>query len=118
MEEDRFTRQKRAEGGDDDAGWSPGMGQIIGLVLCVLLVLAVIILGVTTGIGFVFAVPLVLLAVVVAVVLFRGKPKSAATVCPECNTMVNAPSHIAEFNCPSCGSRLEVGAGGDVRRLG
>jgi len=118
MEEDRFTRQKRAEGRADDVGWSPGMGQIIGLVLCVLLALAVVILGVTTGIGFVFAIPLVLLAVVVAVVLFRGKPKSAPTVCPQCNTLVEAPSHIAEFNCPSCGSRLEVGEGGDVRRLG
>jgi len=116
MEEDRFTRQKRAEGGGD--GWSPGLGQIVGLVLCVLLALAVVILGVTTGIGFVFAIPLVLLAVVVAVVLFRGKPKSAPTVCPQCNTLVEAPSHIAEFNCPSCGSRLEVGEGGDVRRLG
>ncbi|HEX8353624.1 MAG TPA: hypothetical protein VF611_12035, partial [Pyrinomonadaceae bacterium] len=101
----------------DDAGWSPGVGQIVGLVLCVILALAVIILGVTTGIGFVFAIPLVLLAVVVAVVLFRGKPRTVSTVCPDCNARVDAPAHIAEFNCPACGSRLEVGAGGDVRRL-
>ena len=117
MQEDRFTREKRAEGRVDDVGWSPGLGQIIGLVLCVLLILAVIILGLTTGIGLVFAIPLVLLAMVVAVVLFRGKPKRAATVCPDCNTMVKVPAHIAEFNCPSCGSRLEVAAVGDVRRL-
>jgi DNA-directed RNA polymerase subunit RPC12/RpoP len=118
MEEDRFTKAKRAEGrAGDDAGWSPGVGQIVGLVLCAILLLATIILGVTTGIGFVFAIPLVLLVVVVFVVLFRGKPERAATVCPNCNARVNAPAHIAEFNCPACGSRLEVGAGGDVRRL-
>ncbi len=118
MEEDRFTREKRADASAaDDAGWSPGVGQIVGIVLAVLLLLAVIILGLTTGIGFVFAIPLVLLALVVALVLFRGKPRRALTVCPNCNARVNAPSHIAEFNCPSCGSRLEVGAGGDVRRL-
>ena len=118
MEEDRFTTRKRDEGGADvDAGWSPGLGQIVGLVLCVILVLAVIILGVTTGIGFVFAIPLVLLVVVAAVLLFRGKTPSVVTVCPGCNARVDAPEHIAEFNCPACGSRLEVGAGGDVRRL-
>ncbi len=117
MEEDRFTKEKRAAGGADDVGWSPGVGQIVGIVLAVLLLLAAIILGVTTGIGFVFAIPLVLLVVVVLVVLFRGKPPRALTVCPDCNARVNAPAHIAEFNCPSCGTRLEIGAGGDVRRL-
>lgn len=117
MEEDRFTKQKRAEGRADDVGWSPGVGQIVGVVLAVLLLLATIILGVTTGIGFVFAIPLVLFVVVVLVVLFSGKPPRALTVCPNCNARVNAPSHIAEFNCPSCGTRLEIGAGGDVRRL-
>ena len=118
MEEDRFTKEKRAAGrAAEDVGWSPGVGQIVGLVLCVILVLAVIILGVTTGIGFVFAIPLVLLVIVVLVVLFRGRPPRAETVCPDCNARVNAPAHIAEFNCPACGSRLEVGAGGDVRRM-
>src|SRR5688500_15836048 len=118
MEEDRFARERRARGGAAaDAGWSPGVGQVVGVVLCVILLLAVIILGVTTGIGFVFAIPLVLLAAVVAVVLFRGKPRRTATVCPNCNARVNAPSHIAEFDCPACNTRLEVGAGGDVRRL-
>jgi len=117
MQEDRFTRQKRAEGRADEGGWSPGMGQILGLVLCVMLVLTVIILGLTTGIGFVLGIPLVLVAIVVAILLFRGGARRAPTVCPNCNTLVNAPSHIAEFDCPSCGTRLEVGAGGDVRRL-
>lgn len=117
MEEERFTREKRAAAGAGGAGWSPGMGQILGIVLCVILLLAVVVLGLTTGIGFVFAVPLILLVVVVAVLLFRGKTPSAATVCPKCNARVDVPSHIAEFNCPSCGGRLEVGAGGDVRRL-
>jgi DNA-directed RNA polymerase subunit RPC12/RpoP len=116
MEEDRFTREKRAEAGAGGAGWSPGLGQILGLVLCVILLLAVIILGLTTGIGFVFAVPLVLLVVVVGILLFRGQTPTAETVCPNCNARVNAPSHIAEFDCPACGTRLEVGAGGDVRR--
>ncbi|HEX8556799.1 MAG TPA: hypothetical protein VF668_01785 [Pyrinomonadaceae bacterium] len=118
MEEDRFTRDKRAEGrAAGGAGWSPGVGQIVGLALCVILALATIILGVTTGIGFVFAIPLLLLAVVVAVVLFRGRAARTETVCPNCNARVDVPSHIAEFNCPSCGGRLEVGPGGDVRRL-
>jgi DNA-directed RNA polymerase subunit RPC12/RpoP len=116
MEEDRFIKEKRAAGhAAEDVGWSPGVGQIVGLVLCAILVLAVIILGVTTGIGFIFAIPLVLLAAVVAVVLFRGKPRSVETVCPNCNARVGVPSHIAEFDCPGCGSRLEVGEGGDVR---
>ena len=117
MEEDRFAREKRAEAGAGGAGWSPGVGQLLGLILCVILLLAVIILGLTTGIGLVFAVPLVLLVVVVGVLLFRGKAPSAATVCPNCNARVDVPTHIAEFNCPACGGRLEVGAGGDVHRL-
>jgi len=117
MEEDRFIKEKRAAGrAAEDVGWSPGVGQIVGLVLCVILILAVIILGVTTGIGFVFAIPLVLLALVVAVVLFRGTPRRVKTVCPNCNARVGVPSHIAEFDCPACGTHLEVGAGGDVRR--
>jgi DNA-directed RNA polymerase subunit RPC12/RpoP len=117
MEEDRFIRQKRAAGRIDDGGWSPGVGQLLGVVLCVILALAVLVLGLTTGIGFVFAIPLVLLVLAVGVLLFRGKPRTAATVCPNCNARVDAPAHIAEFDCPNCGSRLEVGPGGDVRRL-
>ena len=93
------------------------MGQILGVVLAVILLLAAIILGVTTGIGFLFAIPLVLLVVVVGVLLFSGSTPRALTVCPDCNARVNAPAHIAEFNCPACGTRLEVGDGGDVRRL-
>src|SRR5919112_1960899 len=116
MQEERFTREARAAG-RIDAGWSPGMGQILGIVLCVILLLAVIILGVTTGIGFVFAIPLLLLVVVVAILLFRGRTPRAPTVCPNCNARVDAPSHIAEFDCPACGTRLEVGTGGDVRRV-
>ena len=116
MQEERFTREARAAG-RADAGWSPGVGQILGVVLGVLLLLATIILGVTTGIGFVFAIPLVLLVVVVGVLLFRGRTARAATVCPNCNARVNAPEHIAEFNCPACATRLSVGAGGDVQRL-
>ena len=117
MEEERFTREKRAAVGALGAGWSPGMGQILGIVLCVLLLLAVLILGVTTGIGFVMAIPLVLLVVVVGILVFGGSTPRTATVCPNCNARVNAPAHIAEFNCPACATRLEVGAGGDVRRL-
>lgn len=117
MQEDRFTKAKRAQGGADEGGWSPGFGPILGIVLCVILLLAVIILGVTTGIGFVFAIPLVLLIIVVAILLFRSKAPRAATVCPNCNARVNAPAHIAEFDCPSCGTRLEVGPRGDVRRV-
>ena len=117
MQEERFTREKRAAAGAGGAGWSPGMGQILGVVLCAILLLAAIILGVTTGIGFVLAIPLVLLVVVVGILLFRGGTPRAVTVCPNCNARVNAPAHIAEFNCPACKTRLEVGAGGDVRRL-
>jgi hypothetical protein len=117
MREERFTREAREAGRPDDGSWSPGLGQILGVVLCVILLLAVIILGLTTGIGFVMAVPLVLLVVVVGVLLFRGHTPRALTVCPNCNARVNAPAHIAEFNCPACGTRLEVGAGGDVHRL-
>src|ERR1044072_9507732 len=116
MQEERFTRAARAAG-RIDTGWSPGMGQILGVVLCVILLLSAIILGVTTGIGFVFAVPLVLLVVVVGVLLFRGKTPRVLTVCPNCNARVNAPEHIAELSCPACGTRLEVGGGGDVHRL-
>ena len=116
MQEERFTREARAAG-RIDTGWSPGLGQILGIVLCVILTLAVIILGVTTGIGFVFAIPLVLLVVVVGILLLRGSTPRAETVCPNCNARVNAPAHIAEFNCPACGTRLAVGEGGDVRRL-
>ncbi len=116
MQEERFTREAR-EAGRTDTGWSPGVGQILGIALCAILLLAVIILGVTTGIGLVFAVPLVLLLVVVGVLLFRGSTPRAETVCPNCNARVKAPAHIAEFNCPACAARLEVGAGGDVRRL-
>lgn len=116
MQEERFTREARAAG-RIDAGWSPGLGQLLGIALCVLLMLAVIILGVTTGIGFVFAVPLVLVVVVAGILLLRGSTPRAETVCPNCNARVQAPAHIAEFNCPACATRLEVGAGGDVRRL-
>ena len=117
MEEDRFTKAKRAEGSAGGGGWSPGLGQIVGVVLCVILLLAVIILGVTTGIGFVFAIPLALLVLVVAVLLFRGRAPRAETVCPNCNARVRVPEHIAEFNCPACGGRLEVGPGGAVGRV-
>ena len=74
MEEDRFTRARRAEGTAGEGGWRPGVG---------------------------------LLAVVVVLLLLRGGRKSAGGVCPHCSAALNFPSHMSEFNCPSCGRRVE-----------
>jgi tRNA(Ile2) C34 agmatinyltransferase TiaS len=52
-------------------------------------------------------VPLGLLAVVVVLLLLRGGRKSAGGVCPHCSAALNFPSHMSEFNCPSCGRRVE-----------
>ena len=107
MEEDRFTRAKRAEGAAGEGGWSPGVGQLVGMVLAVLLLLGAVILGVTTGIGLLVLVMLGLFVVVLALALWRGGKKGAAGACPHCGAAFNFPSHMSEFNCPSCGKRLE-----------
>ncbi len=116
MQEDRFIRAKRAEGRQGEGGWRPGLGPLVGVVLAGVLLLAAVILGVTTGIGFLFAVPVGVVALVVALLMFRGKPARTETLCPNCNARVPVPGHIAEFDCPNCGGRLEVGGAGDVHR--
>ncbi|HYE13820.1 MAG TPA: hypothetical protein VD968_05190 [Pyrinomonadaceae bacterium] len=109
MQEDRFVKAKRAAGGAAaDAGWSPGVGPILGIALCALLLLGAIILGVTTGLGVLFAVPLGLLAIVVALVLLRGGRRAASGLCPHCRARIDFPSHLSEFNCPACGGRVET----------
>ena len=116
MQEDRFIRAKREEGRIGEGGWRPGLGPLVVVVLGVVFVLGAIVLGVTTGIGFLFAVPVGVVLLAAGLVMFRGKVARVATVCPECNARVPVPEHIVEFNCPNCGSRLEVGRAGDVHR--
>jgi hypothetical protein len=116
MQEDRFIKAKRAEGRAGEGGWRPGMGQLVGAVLCVIAALAILILGVTTGLGLVLAVPFALVVVAAALVLSRWTPGRAAVACPACGARVGVPRHITEFDCPACGTRLERGGGG-VRRV-
>ena len=75
-----------------------------------------IILGVTTGLGLVFAVPIGIVGLALALLVFRGggRPRRVATACPHCGAAVNAPSHISEFDCPNCGGRMETRASGLV----
>ena len=107
MEEDRFTKAKRAEGTAGGAGWRPGVGQLVGLVIAAVCFLAAIILGVTTGVGLLVLVIMGLFVIIMALVLLRGGRKGAAGACPHCGAAFNFPSHMSEFNCPSCGRRLE-----------
>ena len=48
-----------------------------------------------------------LVAVVVLLALMRGGRKEAAGACPHCGAAFNFPSHMSEFNCPACGTRVE-----------
>lgn len=107
MEEDRFTKAKRAEGTAGEGGWKPGMGQLFGLVIAAICVLAAVILGITTGVGLLVLVMLGLFVIIMALVLLRGGKRGAAGKCPHCGAAFNFPSHMSEFNCPSCGRRLE-----------
>ena len=117
MREDKHTAAKKAVAGVDAGGWKPGMGQLLGLALCLLLVIAAVVLGLTTGIGVLFAVPLVALVIVIALVLFRGKkaPRQLAGPCPFCGAPVKAAAHIAELDCPACSRRIEIRDGGIVK---
>lgn len=108
MEEDRHIREKRAERTPDRSLWAPSMGSLIGIFLAVLFVVLAIVLGVTTGIGLLFAVPLVLVALIIVLLTFRGKIRNAAAPCPHCGERINFPSHMAEFNCPTCKGRIII----------
>jgi predicted RNA-binding Zn-ribbon protein involved in translation (DUF1610 family) len=115
MREDRFINAARPGGRVDEGRWKLGFGMMVGLVLCVIALFAIIILGVTTGIGLVLAVPLAAAVVVAALVLFRAGAREVKTVCPVCNARFDEPKHLSEFDCPSCGSHL-VAVNGVVRR--
>ncbi|MDQ3805363.1 MAG: hypothetical protein M3416_16225 [Acidobacteriota bacterium] len=109
MKEEGYVKAKRAAGQAEAGGWKPGVGQLLALVLGALLVIAAIILGVTTGMGLILAVPLAIVALVVALFVFRGgRTRRAAAACPHCGAQVTVPSHISEFDCPSCGGRMET----------
>ncbi|HZI17665.1 MAG TPA: hypothetical protein VEY09_03630 [Pyrinomonadaceae bacterium] len=116
MSENRFTEEKRAAGTPDTAQWSPGFGPLLLIVLCGVLLIAAVILGLTTGIGPLFAVPVVLAALGAAFVLMRGRRPKTGAACPHCGRRVSYPPHMSEFDCPSCGRRIEAPAGRDLRR--
>lgn len=116
MKEEGYVKAKRAAGGADAGGWKPGLGQLLALVVGALLIIAAIILGVTTGMGLIVAVPLVVVALVAALFVFRGgRKRRAAAACPHCGAQVSVPSHISEFNCPTCGGRMETRESGLLR---
>jgi ribosomal protein S27AE len=116
VKEEGYVKAKRAAGQTDAGGWKPGVGQLLALALGALLVIAAIILGVTTGVGLIVAVPLVVVALVVALFVFRGgRRRRAAAACPHCGAQVSVPSHISEFDCPSCGGRMETRESGVLR---
>jgi ribosomal protein S27AE len=117
MKEEGYVKAKRAAGQADAGGWKPGVGQLLALVLGVLLVVAAVVLGVTTGVGLIVAVPLFVVGLALALLVFRGggRVRRTAVSCPHCGAQVTAPSHISEFDCPNCGGRLETRDSGLLR---
>lgn len=119
MKEEGYVKAKRAAGGADAGGWKPGVGQLLALVLGLLLVVAALVLGVTTGVGLIVAVPLVVVGLALALLVFRGggRTRRAEAACPHCGAQVTAPSHISEFDCPNCGGRMETRDSGLVKNF-
>jgi hypothetical protein len=117
MEEDRHLRAKRDVAGMDTGGWKPGAGLLVGSALALILLVAAIVLGLTTGLGLVVAVPLALVALVIAFFAFTGggRPRRNTGACPYCGARIEAPSHIAELDCPACRRRVEIRDGMPVR---
>ena len=117
MEEEKFVKDRRQVTGTNEGGWSPGMGQLLGLVLSLILLIASIVLGVTTGLGIIFAVPVGVVALAIAFLVLRGRssPGTRGVACPHCGARVQVESHIAEVGCPSCGKQIEVGGAGASR---
>lgn len=113
MEEEKIVRNRKETEQTDDTGWKPGLGQLLGIVFILLLLLGAIIAGVSTGMGLVVAVPLVVVAIVAAFLVFRGgaTPRSRNSRCPYCGALVTTATHIAEINCPSCNRRVEFRKG-------
>ncbi len=114
MEEEKFVKDRRDIRGTNEGGWKPGVGPLLGVVLSLLLLIASIVLGVTTGLGLIFAVPLGLIAIIVGFLFLRGRasPDMIAAACPNCGATVRAPSHISEVACPACGKQVDVRAVG------
>lgn len=109
MKEEGYVKAKRAEGRADEGGWKPGVGQLFGLALGAILVVAAIIVGLTTGVGFIVAVPVGIVGLALALLVWRGgRTRLVAVSCPHCGRPVVAPSHISEFDCPNCGGRMET----------
>lgn len=117
MEEEKFVKDRRRVTGTNEGGWSPGMGQLLGLVLSLILLVAAIVLGVTTGLGIIFAVPVGVVAVALAFLVLRGRssPETKGVACPHCGTSVEVASHIAQVGCPKCGRQIEMDGAGAPR---
>ena len=112
MREEDFVKERRARTGTNEGGWKPSTAGLLGLVLSVLLLIASIVLGLTTGIGLLIAIPLAVIAVGIAVVTLRGRasPEMRTLKCSSCGTSVSVGSHIDEVDCPSCGRQIEARA--------
>ena len=110
MREDKYTKAARDEAPQTRSGWSPSLGQLLGLALSSIIIILVIVLGFTTGIGLIFAIPLVLFALIVPLLLFRGPftPNKIQSLCPYCGSQIKIPDHIPELDCPGCNKHLEV----------
>ena len=114
MKEEAYVKARRAETGTNEGGWKPGIGQLLGLVIALLLLIGSIILGITTSLGLLFAIPLGVLALAVAFLIFNGgaTPRMIRSACPHCGATVRVPSHISEVGCPACGAQIELREGG------
>ena len=86
------------------------MLQLLGLALSAIIIIGVIVLGVTTGIGLVLAVPLFLVALTIPLLVFRGRSAAnrVQSTCPYCGSAIKTPDHIAELSCPACGNKIEI----------
>jgi DNA-directed RNA polymerase subunit RPC12/RpoP len=113
MKEESFVKARREQTGTNEGGWKPGLGQLLGLFIAVLLLLGSVILGVTTSLGLIFAIPVAVLAVAIAFLVFKGgaAPRLIRAACPHCGATVRFPSHISETGCPSCGQQVVLRGG-------
>lgn len=115
MEEDRFTKNRRSAdaGANTVSGWRPSALHLLAFALSFVLLIVAIVLGLTTGVGFVITIPLVVVALIIPVGIFLGygRTRKIRGTCPSCGAAVTVESHIAELDCPACRQRIEFREG-------
>ncbi|HZS44500.1 MAG TPA: hypothetical protein VFC63_05315 [Blastocatellia bacterium] len=94
-------------------GTNVALSIVIGIVLVIVGLFISFFFGISTVIGFLFGIPIIVVGIAIPLLMMGVSPeaKNVRGRCPHCGKMIAVPRHLRQTECPECNAVIEIEGG-------